>query len=306
MLTVNHLEVKYGSQTALSIHDPITFEKKDRIGIIGSNGAGKTTLVNAILGIVNYTGSIQTDLKPEQIAVHLQFNHYTNNMHVRHIMETIANASIKKNKELQELISFFQFEKCLNKKFKSLSGGEKQRMTIILILMQQADLVFFDEVTSGLDFETRQKLMDLLAQWYEDHPATVCMVSHYYEELEKMANRILIIDKGQVVDFGDTCALFEKYCGKVILSMEKNPKNIKIVSNFITLEAPEHELVVSCANKQEEFDLVTLLVKENIDFKRSTKDLEILYINAKSAYHNSSKKDSGNGNLKKGRISDEK
>ncbi len=285
MLTINHLEVNYGTQTALSINSPITFHKRDRIGVIGSNGAGKTTLIKAILGITDYTGSIQTDLAPEQIAVHLQFNHYPNTMHVRHIIETVTNTSIKKSKELQDLITYFHFEKCLNKKFETLSGGEKQRLTIILILMQQAELVFFDEVTSGLDFETRQKLMDLLISWYEDHPATVCMVSHYYEELEKMAQKLLIIDEGEIVDFGDISALFNKYCGKVILSMANNPENLALTKGFNTLEAPEHELVISCANSQEEMQLVTLLIEKNINFKRSTNDLEILYINAKSTYH---------------------
>ena len=62
MLTINHLEVIYGNQTALSINSPITFHKRDRIGIIGSNGAGKTTLIKAILGITDYTGSILTKL----------------------------------------------------------------------------------------------------------------------------------------------------------------------------------------------------------------------------------------------------
>ena len=285
MLTINHLEVTYGNQTALSINNPITFHKRDRIGIIGSNGAGKTTLIKAILGITDYTGSIQTDLELEQIAVHLQFNHYPNTMHVRHIIETVANTSIQKNKELQDLISYFQFEKCLNKKFDTLSGGEKQRLTIILILMQEAELVFFDEVTSGLDFETRQKLMDLLTSWYKSHPATVCMVSHYYEELEKMAEKILIIDEGQIVDFGDISALFEKYCGKVILSMVNNSDTLELTKGFVTLEAPEHKLVISCSSTQEEMQLISLLIEKNINFKRSTNDLEILYINAKSTYY---------------------
>jgi len=75
MVVINNLQVRYGSQLALSIKEPITFEEGDRIGIIGSNGAGKTTLVKSILGLTNYQGNIVTGLKPEEIAVHMQHNH---------------------------------------------------------------------------------------------------------------------------------------------------------------------------------------------------------------------------------------
>ena len=73
------------------------FEKGERIGIIGSNGAGKTTLVKALFGLVKYRGSITTELKPEEMAVHLQFKEYVNTMSVKHIMETVLHTSIRKN-----------------------------------------------------------------------------------------------------------------------------------------------------------------------------------------------------------------
>jgi len=98
VLTINNLEVKYGSQTALSIRQPITLQQGDRIGIIGSNGAGKTTLIKSVLGLNSYTGSILTELAPEEIAVHMQQNNYVSTMSVRSVMETILNTNIKKNK----------------------------------------------------------------------------------------------------------------------------------------------------------------------------------------------------------------
>ena len=191
MLLINNIQVKYGRQLALSITDPIAFEDGDRIGIIGSNGAGKSTLVKSILGLTNYQGSIITDLKPEDIAVHMQYNHYVNTIAVKHIMEMILNTSIKKNNKLQELIRFFDFNECLNKKYSALSGGQKQRFTIIMVLIQESPLVFFDEVTSGLDFETRQKLMTKMCQWYQDKNTTLCIVSHYYEELEQLVEKLI-------------------------------------------------------------------------------------------------------------------
>lgn len=290
MLTINNMEVKYGSQTALTIESPITFQKGDRIGIIGSNGAGKSTFIKAVLGLIDYEGSIHSDLKPEQIAVHMQFNNYTNTMSVKHIMEAVLNTNVKKNEKLQELITFFDFENCLSKKFSALSGGQQQRMTIILVLMQESELVFFDEVTSGLDFETRQRLMDKLIAWYKEHPSTLCVVSHYYEELEQLVNKVIILEEGHVVDFGDKDELFRKYCGNVIISLENNEKNRVVTKSYELLEAPNHMLVVSCKDDKEELELTKTLIQENVNFKRSNSDMEILYINAKNAYRQKAQK----------------
>ena len=155
LLTIENVEVQYGKQTALKIDKPIAIEKGDRIGVIGSNGAGKSTFVRALLGLIPYSGVIQTELKKTDMAVHLQENEYVNSMPVKYIMEGILNTKIKLNRQLEELITFFEFEQCLSKRFRALSGGQKQRLTIIMVLMQNAPLTFYDEVTSGLDFKTK-------------------------------------------------------------------------------------------------------------------------------------------------------
>lgn len=126
LLTIKQLQVKYGDQTALQINSPISFEKGERIGIIGSNGAGKTTLVKSILGLTNYEGRIVTDLRPEQMAAHMQSNAYVATMPVKRIMEMVLDTKIRENKELQKLIDFFEFEKCLSKRYPALSGGRNR------------------------------------------------------------------------------------------------------------------------------------------------------------------------------------
>lgn len=285
ILTVNHLQVTYGKQTVLSIKEPITFEKGDRIGIIGSNGAGKTTLVKSILGLTNYKGHINMNVKQEEIAVHLQHNHYVNTMMVKYVLETVLDTSIKKNKKLQELINYFEFEKCLRKRYSSLSGGQKQRLTIIMVMMQNASLVFYDEVTSGLDFETRQKLMEKLVKWYETKNTTLCMVSHYYEELEQLANKILLLDEGKVIAFGEKEQLFEQHCGKAILVLDNNEKNRVLTQEFEKLGAPDHLIALNCRNRKTEEELTSLFIRNDVNFKRSNNDIEIMSINAKEAYY---------------------
>lgn len=281
MITINNLEVKYGKELALLIKSPIKFENGDRVGIIGSNGAGKTTLVNSILGLIKYNGSINTKIKPEEMSAHMQFNNYVDTMAVKYIIEGILDTKIKNNKKLQELIEFFDFNGCLNKKYSALSGGQKQRLTIILVLIQDTPLVFFDEVTSGLDFETRQQLMSKIEEWYRNKNTTICIVSHYYEELEQLTNKILILEKGKVVDFGGKEELFRKYCGKSIIILANNDENLEITKNFRKIKSPDHLIAVSCISSEEELEVVKLLIEKDISFKRSNSDIEIMSINAK-------------------------
>lgn len=285
LLTIKQLQVKYGNQTALQIDSPISFEKGERIGVIGSNGAGKSTLVKTILGLTDYEGRIVTHLKPEQIAVHMQANAYVTTMPVKRIMEAILNTKVKDNKELQELISFFEFEECMPKRFNALSGGQKQKFTIIMIMMQKAELTCYDEVTSGLDFETRQKLMEKLVEWYRDKEDSLIIVSHYYEELEQLADKILLLDSGKVVAYGKPEELFRKYCGSAIFILDNNQTNRSLTEGFRTLKSPNHLLALSCIDKDEEGRLLSLLVDNNVNFKRSNSDIEIMSINAREQFY---------------------
>lgn len=285
LMTIKQMQVKYGKQTALQIKEPIVFEKGERIGVIGSNGAGKTTLVNALLGLVPYEGRVVTQLKPEQMAVHMQQNEYVTTVPVKCIMETVLNTRVKHDCRLQELISFLDFEDCLGKRFNALSGGQKQKFTIIMVMMQNAELTFYDEVTSGLDFETRQKLVEKMIEWYQNKDDTLVIISHYYEELEQMADRLLILDQGRVVAYGRKEDLFEAYCGKAVFILDNNTKNQKLSQGIKTLKSTDHQLALSCKNDKEEEELAKVLIKNNVDFKRSHSDIEMIFINAREQFY---------------------
>lgn len=282
--TIESMQVRYGKQIALDLNQPVTFEEGDRIGIIGSNGAGKSTLIKAILGLTDYKGHINTDLSRKDMAVHMQHNHYVDTMPVRYVMEAVLGTKIKKHKRAQELISFFDFEPCLGKRFSKLSGGQKQRLTIILVMLANAPLTFYDEVTSGLDFETRQRMMEKLASWYRGREGTLVVVSHYYEELEQLTDKILILDNGRLIDFGRKEELFRKYCGNSILIVDSSEENRKITAGMPYLNSPNHLIALSCRDKAAERDAVDLLLKNGINFKRSDNDIEIMSINAKTAF----------------------
>ena len=282
LLSIQNLVVRYGTDTALDIREPIVIEEGDRVGVIGSNGAGKSTLIKSVLGLLPYQGVIRTGLKPEEMAVHMQFNEYTDAMPVRYIMEAVLGTKIARDRKLQELIAFFEFEDCLRKKYSRLSGGQKQRFTIIMVMMQDAALTFYDEVTSGLDFETRQKLVEKLVEWYRGKRESFLMVSHYYEELDQLVDKLLILDKGLVIDYGNKEELFRKYCGRAVIVVNHSEGNERLLPRFRKLDAPAHLIAVSCESEKTEQEITGLLLENDVNYKRSNNDIEILYTNAKN------------------------
>jgi ABC-2 type transport system ATP-binding protein len=286
LLSIENLTVRYGKDVVLHIGSPVLIEEGDRVGIIGSNGAGKSTLIRSILGLVNYQGSIRTALPMDRIAVHMQSNEYTDSMATKHIMEAILQTKISRNQRLQELIRYFEFEDCLRKRYSKLSGGQKQRFTIIMVMMQDAPLTFYDEVTSGLDFETRQKLVEKMVTWYRQRDASLCIVSHYYEELEQLANKLLILDKGRVIAYGKKEELFRRYCGRAVIILKHSQEKEALFRPYDRLASPAHLIALPCETEEKERELTDLLLAHNMDYTRSTTDIEMIYTNAKKCAEN--------------------
>jgi ABC-type multidrug transport system, ATPase component len=280
MFETKNMQVYYKDFCALNMQGSVRVKKGDRVGIIGANGSGKTTFIKACLGLVPYSGNIISEIKPQEMAVHLQENNYVETMNVVDIMKMVLGKDPYKDTKIREMIDFFSFKESLNKKFKQLSGGQKQRFTVIMVLLQEAPLTFFDEVTTGLDFETRQDLMRKIVEWYENKETALFFVTHYYEELEQMANKIMILDKGRLIDFDDKDKLFEKYCGFSIITLQKTVENEKLLRSYQLLHAPEQTLAVKCSDAKEEYEVMGKLNAQNVNFKRSNDDVEIMSLNA--------------------------
>ena len=280
MIKINNLEVKYGKNIALYIKS-LDIKKGEKVGVIGSNGAGKSTFIKALLELVDYSGEIKKDIDTKDIAVHMQFNNYAETVTVKDIIELIINGKIEKNHVVKELIEFFDFSDCLNKIYKKLSGGQKQRLTLILVMASNSSLTIFDEVTSGLDFETREKLMKKLKEWYKYKNTTLILVSHYYEELENLVDKLLILDNGKVVDFGNKKDLFKKYCGNVVFIINNSEFNKKLFEKEKTVEISKEKLAILIDDKKEERKIVDKLIEKDIDYTRTKNDIELVVTLAK-------------------------
>lgn len=285
MLKIKNLKVNYGNFTALNIDKEIEIDEKEIIGVIGGNGAGKSTLIKALTNQVKYEGLLE---RPKSVAVHLQENAYPTTVNCQTILEGLLKTSYPKNTKLIELVRFFDFEKNLKKKFSQLSGGQKQRLTIIMVLYQDAELTCFDEMSTGLDFETRSQLMRKIREWYADKEATLLLITHYFDELEHLAKKLLIIDKGRLIDFGNLNALFQKYVSYSAIVVDSEKKSD--FDRYKVIEGEESKVAIACKDEDEQQAIADDLVKQGYKFMITNTNIELIYLNA-LAYSNIAKKE---------------
>lgn len=274
MIKIKNLKLDRG-QFCLDIKD-LHIEKGDKIGIIGHNGAGKSTLIHCLIDEAKYSGTITKNT--DNIAVHLQFNNYFD-IKIKYIIECVIGNRIKNDARIQELIEYFDFEKNLNKRYKKLSGGEKQRLTLILVLYQNGDVTILDEVTSGFDFETRDRLNKKLRDYLGQSDKTVLMVSHYYEELIGFVDKIMLLDHGSVVAFDTIEHLFQKYIGGSVILLEEGEVDPALLSKYHKIISKKGTEAYCLKDKKEEKELIDLLLDHNINFKKCNNDIEILTMN---------------------------
>lgn len=280
MIRLEDVRVKYKDKLALDMDGEIIFEDGEKVGIIGSNGAGKSTLIKAILGLVNYEGRIFDEIPKEEIAVHMQFNAYSTYVKTRDIIQMVVKGRIEDDENLLNLIEFFDFNKLLDKRFDQLSGGEKQKMTLILVMWQNSPVTIFDEVTTGLDFVTRQSLMKKLVSYYENKNTSLLLVSHYYEELEQICDKLLYLDQGRVLFYGEKEALFKKYCASSVILADKNEVTESLIGEEIRLAAMENKIAAGFDNIEDEKRLIEKLLMANENFQRVKESIELTVLNA--------------------------
>nr|WP_298877261.1 ABC transporter ATP-binding protein [uncultured Mogibacterium sp.] len=280
MIRLDNVKVSFKDKVAVDLRCVVEIAEGERVGIIGSNGAGKTTLLKSIIGMVPHKGNISLGVPLNEISVHMQYNSYVDTVSIRNIIEMVMGCKIQDNPSLVEMIDFFEFEECLDKRWKHLSGGQKQRLTLILVMCKDSKIVMFDEVTSGLDFETRQRLMDKLVSWYEKKHTTLLITSHYYTELDNLATKILYLKDGRVVDYGSKEELFRKYCGNAVVIFENTEKGLEIAKDHKQILAAEGFIALSCDNDDEEVEIAEKLIRNHINYRRSNNDIEMMTINA--------------------------
>lgn len=218
----------------------MTVNEGEILGLLGPNGSGKSTTINCILSLLEFDkGSITIhgkemspkayDLKskigvvPQEVSVFEELTVYEN---IDFFCGLYVQDKNERKKLVQEAIDFVELNDFKKFRPKKLSGGLKRRLNIACGIAHKPKIIFFDEPTVAVDPQSRNKILEGIEE-LRKQGATIIYTSHYMEEVEQLADRIIIIDKGQLIAEGTVDEL---------KSMIKKSEMIKIEAKGISEE----------------------------------------------------------------------
>ena len=205
--------------------DSATFNvaRGEIFGLLGPNGAGKTTTVECLQGLRKADGGEARilgldpqrqsgELRP-RIGSQLQQSALPDHIKVWEALDLFASLT-PGGRDWRVVLEEWGLGAKRKAAFYSLSGGQKQRLFVALALVNEPELVFLDEMTTGLDPAARRDAWDLIREMRE-RGATVVLVTHFMEEAERLCDRVAIVDRGRVVATGAPQALMAEHAGGV-------------------------------------------------------------------------------------------
>ena len=292
-IEVENLKKTYGELNAV---DNISFKvnQGEVFAFLGPNGAGKTTTVEIIetirkptSGQIKVLGCILKDRNKEikeRIGVlpqeFISFQRLT-------VRETLLYFSrlYKKRKDIDSIIDLFNLKDKENAQYYTLSGGLKQRVGVAMALVNDPDIVFLDEPTTGLDPRARRDVWKAIAG-LKNEGKTIFLTTHYMEEAEYLADHIAIIHKGRIVGEGTVEWLIDNYGEQSILLIKgcKTTQTIDALQKkgYQNIQAINGDVEVKISKKDAVIDILFHLREKNlyyreVDIKHS--DLEDVFLN---------------------------
>lgn len=197
-LVINQLKKRYGN---IQVLNGVNFEVKqgEIFAILGRNGAGKTTLINALMQLTEYEGEIVYDFNKKNLYKNINLQLQTSQFEEgAKVLETckLYKALLRSDVNLDNLLDELELSNFKNNYIKTLSGGQKQKLSIVLTLIGQPKIMIFDELTTGLDTIARRGIWDLLKKINKINHTTIILTSHFLDEVEYLADRVMILDNG--------------------------------------------------------------------------------------------------------------
>jgi len=206
VITVEGLRKYYGSVKAV---DNVTFQvrKNEIFGMVGPNGSGKTTTIECIeglrhpdegrLSVLGLNPQRDTYELRERTGAQLQSSNLPNRMRVEEALNLFSSFYSQASdwRPLLEELGLADKRRAL---YSQLSGGQKQRLFVALALINRPEIVFLDELTTGLDPQARHATWDLVRE-IQGRGATVFLTTHFMEEAERLCDRVAILDHGRII-----------------------------------------------------------------------------------------------------------
>lgn len=183
-------------------------DKGEIFGLLGPNGAGKTTTLEIIEGlkkqdsgtveVLGFNNLAQTNEIKKRIGVQLQTSDYLPHLSLKELLELFASLYNQKV-DGKELLTMVGLEEKTNETVKNLSGGQKQRFTLATALVNNPEILFLDEPTTGLDPSARRNSWKLIKE-LNKKGLTIIITTHYMEEAEYLCHRVAIMDEGKILN----------------------------------------------------------------------------------------------------------
>ncbi len=249
-------------------------------GLLGENGAGKTTTLEMIEGlrkptsgeisVLNHNTKNSLAQIKELIGVQLQSSAYYADLTLKEILD-LFGSFYKKSIPTKKLLDMVELSDKANYKIASLSGGQKQRFSIVASLVNNPEVVFLDEPTTGLDPLARRNLWKIISD-IKSQGKTIILTTHYMEEAELLCDRVAIMDKGKILAIDKTHKLIEKidrpYAISFSVSNIDTEKFKKLMSfgEVINTLARKHRFKLCLKNQQDLNKSVKIINQMEPDF----------------------------------------
>jgi ABC-2 type transport system ATP-binding protein len=282
----------YGRTVAV---DGVSFDVQpgEIFGLIGPNGAGKTTTMECVEGLrTPDRGAISVlGLDPrrhvyalqERIGVQLQEAQLQKRIKVWEAVALWASL-YRKPVEGNRLIEQLGLSDKRNAWFMTLSGGQKQRLFIALALINDPELVFLDELTTGLDPQARRAIWDLV-RGIRQRGKTVFLTTHLMEEAERLCDRVAIIDHGRIIDIGTPADLVRRHCPErtVIVATADStaPERFRALPQVQTVSSEGAQLTIRGLGSDFVTQVIQCLAEHRIrviDFRTELPTLEDVFL----------------------------
>ncbi|WP_010297637.1 ABC transporter ATP-binding protein [Clostridium senegalense] len=217
VIKVHNLYKSYGDVKVVK-DVSFTVRRGEVFGLLGANGAGKSTTIECILGTKSFDEGLVSILgmNPkkqrkelfEKVGVQFQESNYQEKITVKELCE-ITEVLYNNPLDYNKLLKKFNLHDKVKKQVSELSGGEKQRLFIILALIPNPEVVFLDELTTGLDVKVRRDVWKCLLN-LKKQGLTIFLTSHFMDEVEVLCDKICILKKGAIEFYGTVKEVVEQ------------------------------------------------------------------------------------------------
>ncbi|MFD2167999.1 ABC transporter ATP-binding protein [Thalassotalea euphylliae] len=221
IIQVQQLVKQYGDLKAVN---NVSFDvvRGQCFGLLGPNGAGKTTTIEIMEGIIKQSkGQVLFNGKPvsnatkHQIGIQFQHTALQDFLTVKETMD-LFGSFYQESLSQEKLIELCDLGDFLNRDNRLLSGGQRQRLLLALALINDPDIVFLDEPTTGLDPQARRNFWKLIRN-IKAQNKTIVLTTHYMDEAEQLCDHIVVMDKGQLIEEGKPSQLLKKHFEHVFI-----------------------------------------------------------------------------------------